>query len=135
MKHRILFASGAILLVSMGYLAYHFYAVHHLVPREERVFHTNKETLGVGWAIIKTESVRLKYCEAYGISLPPNDFNETYMLASPGRRINEITYQRYTRFQWDRNVPIGKADFRGPICPNTLFIYKIGKEDIMCELD
>ncbi len=102
---------------------------------EEYQVYSKRETLGMFWHIIENEEIRSHLAKKYEIDIPKLDFNKYYLLWSDGRKIREIKYTLWSKYQWCFDSPKGVEVFDKNHYPHTAFFYKIEKVYVKQDLD
>jgi hypothetical protein len=100
------------------------------VPRKIKIYeeyqvYSKRETFGMFWHIIESEENRSFLAKDYEIDIPKIDFDKYFLLWSDGRKIKEIKYTIWSKYQWCFNDPKGVEIFDEMHYHHTAFFYKI----------
>lgn len=120
--------SFLVLVLSIAAGIYYYLTIERRLELSgEQEMYSARATIGKFWTIITSDKGRARFMEKYNVTLPQNDFENSYLLVSDGRRIKELRYRLISRYQWEYPFPMGVEVFDKTHDLHSIFIYRIKK--------
>ena len=120
-----------ILLIILIVLAIYWFFPVNIELEEVTQLYTDIELPGTWWSTVFSNEHSVQ--EDYNIKFPENDYDQNYLIVSGGREIEKLRYMRISKYltPYIKKPYIGIVSFGKELNPNTIYVYKIDKIDVI----